>query len=136
MFETFDHTADLGLRIRAETRETLFEEAAEALFSVILENPKSIRPKLSFPLRIEGTRNDELLLDWLAALLFMFSTEHLVLGRFAVDFNNGGLDATAWGEPYCPKNHGIGEEIKAITYHGLKVEESNGGWLGEVIIDL
>src|SRR3954469_5456448 len=35
MHETFDHTADLGLRIRAGDLDTLFAEAAEALFSVI-----------------------------------------------------------------------------------------------------
>ena len=136
MFETFDHTADLGLRIRAETREMLFEEAARALFSVIVENPKHIRFRSSFPVRIEGSRNNELLLDWLDALLFMFSSEHIVLGRFTVDFNESGLDATVWGESYNPEVHGIGEEVKAITYHGLKAENLGKMWLGEVIIDL
>ena len=48
MFETFDHTADLGLRIRAETLEGLFEEAARALFSLIVVDPQTIRPEKSF----------------------------------------------------------------------------------------
>src|SRR5260370_32573613 len=34
MFETFDHTADLGLRIRAPDLESLFVEAATALCSI------------------------------------------------------------------------------------------------------
>jgi SHS2 domain-containing protein len=27
-------------------------------------------------------------------------------------------------------------QIKAITYHGLKVEQTPDGWLAEVIVDL
>jgi SHS2 domain-containing protein len=27
-------------------------------------------------------------------------------------------------------------EVKAITYHGLKVEPADGGWLAEVIVDI
>ncbi len=136
MFETFDHTADLGLRIRAETLEGLFEEAALALFSVIVENPQRIRPNRSFSFQIEGTRNDELLLDWLDELLFTFSSLHIVLCRFEVCLSDSGLEASAWGEDYSPHVHHIGEEVKAITYHGLKVEELGHEWLAEVIVDL
>ncbi|MEA1951274.1 MAG: archease, partial [Planctomycetota bacterium] len=121
---------------RAETIETLFEEAARALFSVILENPQRISANRSFSFKIEGTRNDELLLDWLDALLFKFSSEHIVFGKFSVDFGGGGLIATAWGEKYSQATHGIGEEVKAITYHCLKVEKQGNMWHGEVIIDL
>ena len=136
MFETFKHTADLGLRIQAETREALFEEAARGLFSVILEYPERVSGDLSFSFRIEGTRDDELLLDWLDALLFKFSSEHVVLGRFEVRFGEDGLTADAWGEPYSSDVHGISEEVKAITYHGLRVEKFGEMWIGEVIIDL
>ncbi len=136
MFETFEHTADLGLRIRAETLKGLFEEAGLALFSVIVVDPKTIRPKQSFSFEIQGTNKDELLLDWLCELLFTFSNKHVVLGRFDVDISDTGLKAAAWGETYNPDAHQIGEEVKAITYHGLKVEELEHHWIAEVIIDL
>ena len=42
MHETFDHTADLGLRIRAATLDELFAEAAEAMFEVIVEDLRSV----------------------------------------------------------------------------------------------
>ena len=44
MYEIFEHTADLGLRIRANELPRLFEEAACALFSVIVANFDSVRP--------------------------------------------------------------------------------------------
>ena len=42
MYETFDHTADLGLRIRAADLNTLFAEAAQALFATLVENIDAI----------------------------------------------------------------------------------------------
>jgi SHS2 domain-containing protein len=38
MHETFEHTADLGLRIRAADLDTLFVEAAQALFGMSAAN--------------------------------------------------------------------------------------------------
>ena len=32
--------------------------------------------------------------------------------------------------------HGLGREVKAITYHELKVEPTPAGWLAEVIVDI
>lgn len=47
-----------------------------------------------------------------------------------------GVAATAWAEPVDPKRHELDMEIKAITYHGLKVERDGDGWLAEVIVDI
>jgi SHS2 domain-containing protein len=38
MHETFEHTADLGLRIRAADLDTLFVEAAQALVGMSAAN--------------------------------------------------------------------------------------------------
>ena len=44
MFETFDHTADVGLRIRAADLDTLFADAARAMFSVMAGDLEAVRP--------------------------------------------------------------------------------------------
>ena len=52
MYETFEHTADLGLRIRAVDLNTLFAEAGQALFETIVEDLRSVRhEKRVIPLR-------------------------------------------------------------------------------------
>jgi SHS2 domain-containing protein len=136
MYETFEHTADLGLRIRAEGLGTLFEEAAAALFSVIVTNPDAVRPDRQVSFQIAGDRLDELLRDWLAELLYTFHARRLLLARFAVSVGDHGLAATAWGEPIDPARHKIDLEVKAVTYHGLKVARDEGQWLAEVIVDI
>jgi SHS2 domain-containing protein len=32
--------------------------------------------------------------------------------------------------------HEMDHEVKAITYHGLKVEQTVDGWYAEVIVDI
>jgi SHS2 domain-containing protein len=60
----------------------------------------------------------------------------LLLSRFEVHVRDGGLSATARGEPLDPGRHSLLHEVKAITYHGLTVEQTDQGWLAEVIVDI
>jgi SHS2 domain-containing protein len=136
MYETFDHTADLGLRIRAPDLDGLFAEAGQALFSVIVEDLTSVEPKQRFEFSLEENEREFLLFDWLKELLYRFDSEHWLGSRFEVHVSQNGLGASAWGEPLDPARHRLLHEVKAITYHRLKVEQTKDGWLAEVIVDI
>lgn len=141
MFETFSHTADLGLRVRAATREELFAEAARGLFSVLVANPEAVRPVEEIQVQLDAESLDAedlefLLFDWLNELLYRFDTEHVLFSQFAVSLADNGLEATCRGEKIDASRHEMDHEVKAITYHGLKVEPTGDGWLAEVIVDI
>jgi SHS2 domain-containing protein len=136
MYETFEHTADLGLRIRCATLDALFAEAGEALFSTIVEDLASVRPLHSEQVAIAGADREYLLFDWLKELLYRFDGEHKLLCRFQVAIGPDGLKAEVQGEPLDLERHVLNHEVKAITYHGLKVEQTPDGWLAEVIVDI
>jgi SHS2 domain-containing protein len=136
MYETFDHTADLGLRIRAPDLDTLFAEAGKALFAAIVENLDSVEPRQQRRIELTGEDREYLLIDWLQELLYCFDSQHLLFSRFQVHVGSTGLTAEAWGEPLDRTRHRLLHEVKAITYHGLTVEQSDQGWLAEVIVDI
>ncbi len=136
MHETFDHTADVGLRVRAPDLPTIFDEAGAALFTVIAGDLSSIRRTDEVPFRIESTYYDYLLFDWLSELLFAFESRRLLLAEFDVSLSNMALSATARGETYDPSRHQLEHEVKAITYHGLKLERAGKEWVAEVIVDI
>jgi SHS2 domain-containing protein len=136
MYETFDHTADLGLRIQASDLNSLFQEAAMAMFSTIVDDLNSVNPGECFEIAIEGTDREFLLFDWLRELLYRFDAEHRLFSKFEVRVTSEGLTASAWGEPIDPERHVLGHEVKAITYHELKVQQTADGWLAEVIVDI
>ena len=136
MYETFEHTADLGLRILAPDLDTLFAEAGRGLCSILVDNPDDVRPVREIALRIDGDQTDYLLFDWLNELLFHFESEHLLLSEFTLNVGEAGLEARARGETADPVRHRLAHEVKAITYHQLTVEPTSDGWRAEVIVDI
>jgi SHS2 domain-containing protein len=136
MYEHFEHTADLGIRVRASDLNSLFADAAIALFAAVVDNLDAVRLTRSIEVAIEGTELDYLLFDWLRELLFRSDADHLVLARFDVKASEIGLKATAWGECLDPARHDVSHEVKAITYHGLRVERDGNEWIAEVIVDI
>jgi SHS2 domain-containing protein len=135
-YETFEHTADLGLRVRADDLNALFADAAAGLFSLIVPQLDTVRPRESIAIALQGHPSEFLLFDWLNELLYIYEVRHLLLCAFDVRVGDDGLEATARGEPIDPARHALDHEVKAITYHGLKLERHDGGWLAEVIVDI
>ena len=136
MHEFFEHTADLGLRVTAPNLNQLFAEAAAGLVGMIVENLSAVQLSRIVEIRIVGSDREYLLFDWLNEVLSKFECEHLVLAEFHVNVSDDGVTATCRGEPMDRKRHQLGHEVKAITYHGLTVEQAADGWLAEVIVDI
>jgi SHS2 domain-containing protein len=136
MYEYFEHTADLGLRVRAADVNTLFADAATALFAAVVDGLDTVRAAQQVEIAVEGTDLEFLLFDWLRELLFRLDADHLVLSQFDVAVTESGLRATCRGEPLDPARHVLSHEVKAITYHGLRVEKEGDGWIAEVIVDI
>ncbi|WP_020474044.1 archease [Zavarzinella formosa] len=136
MHEFFDHTADLGFRMAAETWPALLEEAAVCLFEAMVEEPSTIRPVQQVAMAIVGTEREYLLFDWLRALLFQAEGDGMLFSRFEVTETETGIIGQAWGEPLDHERHQLSHEVKAITYHGLSVVRTPTGWMAEVIVDI
>jgi SHS2 domain-containing protein len=136
MHELFDHTADLGLRATAPTANELFAEMGRALLAALVEEPATVRANTSARIEIAGTDREYLLFDWLKELLLRFETERVLFAEFDVTMTATGLVGEARGEVYDESRHALAHEVKAITYHELKVIEINGEWLAEAIVDI
>ncbi len=142
---TFDHTANVGLRARAVDLNTLFAEAARAMFSVMVENIDAVQSLEQVAVRLEPDDLEAQLRNWLSELLYIFHVRKLLLSDFTVRLDESekrdrvplfALEATARGERLDPARHKADIEIKAVTWHGLKVERTADGWLAEVIVDI
>ncbi len=136
-YEIFDHTADVGIIVRGDSLEELFEKAAYGMFDIIL-NADKIEPAGKYKVKLSSPTLNDLFVDWLSELLYVFSTELFVMGKFDVkikeDKNGYHLEAICWGEPYKRRKHGIKTEIKAVTYHELIVDPEKG--YAKVLFDI
>lgn len=138
-YEYLEHTADLFFRSYGKSPGECYGNAAKALFSAMIDLG-SVSPLLRKTVRLESGDLPALMHDWLSELLFLFGTEGLVFRDFDVEIRESagkyGLFASLAGERFDRKKHVILADVKAVTYHGLKVEERDGVWVAEVLCDI
>ncbi len=131
-----DHTADFGVHVTGTTLADLFSNAAEALFDQLVDRA-DLREADSRRVRITGEDRPDLMVNWLRELLYLWAGEDLLIKRVAIDKISGSeLTATLFYEPYDPERHEIKEEIKAVTYYGIRVDKTAEGWEAEIIFDV
>ena len=136
MYKTFAHTADAGLQVESPNLNTLFAEAGQALFSLIVSNLATVETRTRRQFTIGGCEVEYLLVDWLNELLFACESQRLLFREFDVSVGAEGLQATAVGESIDESRHRLDHEVKAITYHELKVEQAKDKWAATVIVDI
>lgn len=138
-YEFFEHTADMAVRVYGGSLKELFTSASLALFNVLVSK-KQNRPKAvlkEIVIKKEGKTLEDLLKGWLDELLYFFSTQRIILHRIKfLEVDETTLEAKVLFETFDadffePKN-----EIKAVTYHELKVEKVRNGWQAQVIFDV
>lgn len=135
-YEFIDHTADAGIVAYGTSLEEVFVNAARAMTSLIV-NPETITEKVRREIAAEGSDTEELLVAWLNEILYLFDAEGLVFRRFEITrLSEGHLQGAACGEKIDPSRHEVKAPVKAATYHQLKIERANGGFRGQVILDL
>ncbi|MDZ7261104.1 MAG: archease [candidate division KSB1 bacterium] len=135
-YDQIEHTADLGIRVYGDSLKELFINAAYALFDTITDI-NSVKPSLAETVEIVAGDREELLVNWLSELNYLFFTEEMIFSKFDIEkLGDRYLKATARGEKLDPKRHEIFKEIKAVTYHELKIEQKKGRWEAQVIFDI
>lgn len=134
------HTADLRLEVTAPSLEELLSEALVG-FAEAMTVPEAVAEETSWTVETDAADLGGLLVAWLEELLFYYDARGLLPRRAEVrvagEEGSYQLDATVHGEAYDPERHEIKVLLKAITYHGLVVEQAEGGgWRAEVIFDI
>ncbi len=135
-YETFDHTADLGIRAYGHSLEELFVNAAYALFDQLTDLRK-VREEMSREISLQGADREDLFVRWLGELLYLCEVHGFLFKKFSFSrLEPASLQAVAEGETFDPARHRFKTEIKAVTYHRVEVKEKDGKWEGRVVFDL
>jgi protein archease len=135
-FETFEHTADIGLAACGRTLGELFENAAMGLVDLMVD-PAGLREETRLEVSVSGQDRDALLVAWLNELLYVLDARGFLPRRCRVTrISDTDLAAELWGERVDRERHTLRRLVKAATYHGLRVTQTNGRWEARVILDL
>jgi SHS2 domain-containing protein len=120
-YELLEHTADVMVKAHGATLEECFANAAYALFDQMV-HAELIFEKTRHEFSVDGFDMESLLLNFLSEFLFIQDTKRLVFKRFEVRISGLSLHCIAWGEEIDPERHKAKGEVKAITYHMMKID--------------
>ncbi len=132
--EELDHTAEIGVRVHAETPERLYACAALAMFALTGAQADPGSPDTPRQVQVKAMDPESLLVDWLNELLYLHEVHHEVYTACTVlAWEPTGIQATVEGRPLAtpPVLH-----IKAVTYHLLQVRQDEKGWHAQVVFDI
>ena len=139
-YELIEHTADVGIRVKGKDLKELFQNAASAMFDIIAEKRAPAHQNTRPPAKkiiIEQTASnvEELFINWLNELLSLSSAKEVIFSNFIIhSISEKTIKATAAGHPSKAFKSNV--EIKAATYHQLKVAREGNMWQAEVIFDV
>jgi SHS2 domain-containing protein len=136
-YREIEHTADVGLEVEAPDLKSAFELAAAAMFDMIVDLD-GVRRTWRKRVDVPGSKDDleNLIVRWLSELLYVSEAEGVVMCGFEIDrMDDDGISAVVEGEALDRSRHAVKLEIKAPTYHGLAIEETERGVAVRVIFD-
>ena len=121
------------------TLEEAFENAAKGLMDTMIDL-KSVRPKKEIKFSSKGHDLYSLLFDWLDKVMLSLVADRMVISQFSVKIKQQikgySLEGTANGEPLDIARHGYKVEIKAVTYHEMKITQEKGTVTVRFLLDL
>ena len=129
-------TADLTIDAYGTTLEEAFENVALGMFNAMTPIEK-IQKKESMKFEVEGDDIEFLLFNFLDELLYLHETELIVFSGFELDINsiNYKLKSVCKGEAFDLTKHEQGISIKAVTFHNMKITQTENGWTIRVVLD-
>ncbi|OQX88359.1 MAG: hypothetical protein B6D55_00255 [Candidatus Omnitrophica bacterium 4484_70.2] len=137
-FELIEHTADIGVRVYAEDLKELFKNSAQALISLLVNEKKEGRKEKAIKLEAESL--EELLVNWLNELISLFFAEKFLFCSCDLEIKENKplktLEAKIKGIDFDPYSNKINMEIKAATYHNLKIKKKQDKLEVDIIFDI
>jgi SHS2 domain-containing protein len=130
-FRELDHTADRVLEIWGPDLSTLLEQAARGMYSLMGMILQS-EPRMIKVLQIQIAEPEMLLVKFLQEILYLAEMETLGFDHYELKLDGKGLTAVLAGAKY----ESLEKEIKAVTYHNLKIEHSRPGLSVKIVFDV
>jgi SHS2 domain-containing protein len=125
------HTADWELEAWAPDLPGLLEQAARGMYALagakMQEGPRQARQ-----LELVALDGESLLVQFLEELLYLQSMERLAFDEFQLDIDGWRLRANLAGAPLA----WLEKEIKAVTFHNLRIEEGRQGFKVRIVFDV
>lgn len=138
-YKFLDHTADIAVEVHADTIEDLFISAAAAWSEAVIEfNEEGQQEKRIY---LSESTLEELLVSFLAELNYLLYSKRWMFNRIisiVLEPRQGtwNLNCLITGNELNNKEYTIKEEIKAVTFHQMLIQQLEGQYTTRIIFDI
>ena len=130
-YEEIEHTADLELHVWASDMAGLLEQAARGMYS-LTETSIAGLPREKRTVIIPITGREIVIVDFLEELLFFMENGGIGFDKFQISKQGERWIIYLEGAPI----HECAKEIKAVTFHGIDVRETDSGLEVNIVFDV
>lgn len=131
-FSEVDHTADWAIHVRGATLPELFVNAATGMYSLVADL-SSAPPTIERAIEVKGVDAEALLINWLNELLYHTEMSGQVFREFRIEFfEPTQLRAVA----RASRGIELKKQIKAVTFHDLRIAASDRGYEVTIVFDV
>ena len=131
--------ADVAFEAYGKTLDELFVNAALATSEsmVDLSTVQDIEEK---KIIIDSKDRDDLLFTFLEHIVGLKDSDTMVFSSFEVTITQNNdtfhLEATCHGDEINPETQRLHNDVKSVTYHEFKIEQTQGGWKATIVLDV
>jgi SHS2 domain-containing protein len=134
-YETFSTTADTGIRFKGRDFGELYSNALRGLNLLLFgANLRSASGCEMVPFAFRGDGPENVLVNFLSEVLFQIYRENR--RAVACELEHADRSSIAATLRLAPCRRAPQMEVKAVTYHNLRVEEKNGVLNAAIIFDI
>ena len=132
-YEILSHTANLKIRVWGKDKKDLFLNALLSLMESI--KPKAIKSeKREQSINIKSEDLETLLVDFLNEVIYLSQSNQEAYSK--IEFHNFS-DKSLKGKLIGTQAESFGEEVKAATYHNLRVQKKDDNlWEAIILFDV
>ena len=130
-FEEISHTADWSARVWATDLPALFSESARAM-NALSGTVIGTGPRLRRTFESDAADAESLLVAFLSELVYSQEQENLAFDSFHIALDDQRLKVEMEGAQIAS----LDKAIKAVTYHNLKIQNTDEGVETTIVFDV
>ncbi len=135
-YRTFNRSSDLAVKIFGNSQAELFANSGFALFDLMTQI-ENVEVKEHMTLEVEGADRDDLVVNWMRELLYLYQGSGYLLKEFVVqEVKDTYIRGEVSGEKFDPDRHEIQREIRAVVSHQSRMEKTGNQWTAQVVLEL
>ena len=127
---------DLTVKVVGKAQAEVLANSAFALFDLMTDLEK-IQIRDHLPLEVEGIDDDDLMVNWMRELLYLYQGSGFLVKELEVrEAGDFYVRAEGRGEKFDPDRHEIRREIRSVVYRQCRMGRTGDQWTAQMSFEL